>query len=175
VYVGTIGKTKESGGLYRVERDLSITCLWKGTGCSNGMGFTTDFERFYWTCSTTRRIFVSDYDEPTGELRNKRLFYQAPESEGTPDGLTVDAQDRIYTTRWGGHCVLEMSPSATIIRRIELPVPKVSSAVFGGPDLDTLYVTTAGGSEGSTSAEGTLYRMQPGTRGRIEFRSRIGL
>ena len=39
VYAGTIGKTRESGGLYRVERDLSVTCLWKGTGCANGMGF----------------------------------------------------------------------------------------------------------------------------------------
>ena len=68
-----------------------------------------------------------------------------------------------------------MSPSATITGRIELPVPKVSSAAFGGPNLDTLYVTTAGGSEGGASAEGTLYRMKLEAQGRTEFRSRIGL
>jgi len=175
VFAGTIGKTLRSGGLYRVDRDLSVTCLWKETGCANGMGFSTDLERFYWTCSTTRRIFVSDYERASGELRNRRVYYEAPEAEGTPDGLTLDVRNRMYTARWGGSSVLEMTESAEIVGRIELPVSRVSSACFGGPELDTLYVTTAGGREGSTSDDGTLYRVKLATQGRPEFRSRIGL
>jgi D-xylono/L-arabinono-1,4-lactonase len=175
VYAGTIGRNDQSGGLYRVERDLTVTCLWKDTGCANGMGFSVDLSRFYWTCSTTRRIFVSDYDRATGALSNRRVFYVAPESEGTPDGLTLDVRDRIYTARWGGSSVLEMTEAAAIVRRLELPVPRVSSAAFGGPELDTLYVTTAGGREGANTADGTLYRMKLETRGRVEFRSTIGL
>jgi D-xylonolactonase len=175
VYAGTIGKSSTSGGLYRVDRDLRVTCLWKDTGCANGMGFTRDLERFYWTCSTTRRIFVSDYDRASGELRNRRVFYTAPEAEGTPDGLTLDERDRIFSARWGGGAVLEMTESANVVGRIELPVPKVSSCAFGGPELDTLYVTTAGGRQGSESADGTLYRVKLETRGRVEFRSRVGL
>jgi D-xylonolactonase len=175
VYAGTIGKSSMSGGLYRVDRDLSVTCLWKETGCANGMGFTRDFSRFYWTCSTTRRIFVSDYDRASGALANRRVFYTAPEAEGTPDGLTLDARDSIYSARWGGGCVLEMTESGDVVRRIELPVPKVSSCAFGGPALDTLYVTTAGGREGSASDDGTLYRVKLETQGRVELRSRVGL
>ena len=175
VYAGTIGKTRESGGLYRVERDLSVTCLWKGTGCSNGVGFSGDLERFYWTCSTTRRIFVSDYDRTTGEMRNRRVWYQAPEAEGTPDGLTLDVRDRIYTARWGGSSVLEMTEDAELVGRIDFPVSRVSSVCFGGPELDTLYVTTAGGREGATTPDGTLYRVKLETKGRVEFRSRVGL
>jgi D-xylono/L-arabinono-1,4-lactonase len=175
VYAGTIGRNDRSGGLYRVERDLTVTCLWKDTGCANGMGFSVDLRRFYWTCSTTRRIFVSDYDRGTGALTARRVFYQAPESEGTPDGLTLDTNDRIYTARWGGSSVLEMTEAGAIVRRLELPVPRVSSAAFGGPELDTLYVTTAGGREGANTADGTLYRTKLETRGRVEFRSTIGL
>src|SRR4030095_9985101 len=47
VYAGTIGRSRESGGLYRVDRDLSVKRLWQGTGCANGMGFTGDLTRFY--------------------------------------------------------------------------------------------------------------------------------
>jgi D-xylonolactonase len=158
-----------------VDRDLEVTCLWKETGCANGMGFTSDLSRFYWTCSTTRRIFVSDYDRETGDLRNRRVFYTASETEGTPDGLTLDAHDRIYSARWGGSSVLELTEQGDSVRRLEFPVTRVSSCAFGGPELDHLYVTTAGGREGETSADGTLYRVKLETSGRVEFRSRIGL
>jgi D-xylonolactonase len=175
VYAGTIGRTSTSGGLYRIDKDLRVTCLWKDTGCANGMGFTRDLRHFYWTCSTTRRIFVSDYDRASGELPNRRVFYTAPEAEGTPDGLTLDTRDRIFSARWGGGAVLEMTEAGEIVGRIALPVPKVSSCAFGGPDLDTLYVTTAGGREGSETLDGALYRVKLPARGRVEFRSRIGL
>ena len=56
VYAGSIGKTETSGGLYRVDLDGSITCLWRGTGGSNGMGFSPDLKTFYWICSSSRRI-----------------------------------------------------------------------------------------------------------------------
>jgi hypothetical protein len=36
-------------------------------------------------------------------------------------------------------------------------------------------VTTAGGREAETTADGTLYRVKLETRGRLEFRSRIGI
>lgn len=175
VFAGTIGKTRESGGLYRVERDGSVKCMWKGTQIANGMGFTNDLERFYWTCSTTARIYVADYDRESGELSNRRLFYAAPESEGTPDGMSVDDADRVWTARWGGHSVLCFDADAKLLQRIELPVPKVSSVTFGGPELDTLYITTAGGYPGATSADGTLYRLKTEARGKLPYLSRIAL
>jgi sugar lactone lactonase YvrE len=175
VYAGTIGKTKENGGLYRIGHDLEVTCLWKGTGCANGMGFSGDLSRFYWTCSTTRRIYVSDYDRETGALENRRLYYQATEAEGTPDGLTLDVRDRVYSARWGGSAVIELGPTGDVTRRIDFPVARVSACAFGGPELDMLYVTTAGGREGATGPDGTLYRVKLDTKGRVEFRSRIGI
>lgn len=175
VFVGTIGRTSTSGGLYRVDLDGRVTCLFKGTGCANGMGFTRDLSGFFWTCSTTRTIDRFDYDRATGVLSNRRRFYDAPESEGTPDGLTLDQADHVWTTRWGGSAVLCLDPAGKVASRLELPVTRVSACAFGGPSLDVLYVTTAGGQESDDTADGTLYRVPVAARGRTEFRSAVRL
>jgi sugar lactone lactonase YvrE len=175
VFAGTIGKNDQSGGLYRVDLDGRVRPLWKGTGCANGMGFTPDLRHFYWTCSTTRVIFVADYDRATGALANRRDFYRAPVDEGTPDGMTVDRSGALWTARWGGWALLRLSPAATLLERIRFPVSRVSSVAFGGPNLDALYVTTAGGQVNDDALDGTLYRLQVTIPGTVEFRSRIQL
>ena len=177
VFAGTIGTNDENGALFCVERDGSVRLCWRGTGCANGMGFTPDGRGFYWTCSTTRRIYLTDYERTTGALGNRRLFYAAPEAEGTPDGLSVDTTGDVWTTRWDGQAVYRLSPQAQIVERIELPVAKVSSIAFGGPDLDVAYVTTAGGTGTAEGGpEGTLYRITGlGVRGQPEHLSRVWL
>lgn len=178
VFAGTIGASLRSGALLRIERDGSAEVLWRDTGCANGMGFTPDGRGFYWTCSTTRRIFLCDYERATGALSSRRVWYDAPETEGIPDGMTVDTQGRVWTTRWDGGAVLCMSEHAGILQRVELPVPTVSSICFGGPGLDDAYVTTAALDRrgNSSSAHGTLYRVRGlGAVGQPENLSRIAL
>jgi sugar lactone lactonase YvrE len=178
VFAGTIGKTDQSGGLYRIDLDGRVTPLWKGTGCANGMAFTPDLARFYWTCSTTQILYIADYDRATGALSNRRTFYTAPLAEGIPDGLTIDQAGHLWSARWGGSALIHLGSDGNVLGKIPFPVSRVSSAAFGGPDLTTLYVTTAGGlAEGATddSADGTLYRVNVPVPGRLEFRSRIRL
>jgi D-xylonolactonase len=174
VFAGTIGTTERNGGLYLVERDASVRCLWKDTGIANGMAFSGDLKRFFWTDSTHARIFVFDYDRTSGSLTNRRLFYQADTAEGTPDGMTIDQDDHLWSTRWDGSAVLRINPDGRVVDRIELPVSKVSSATFGGPELDTLFLTSAGGRAGLDSADGAVFSCRPGVRGRAAFKSRIG-
>ncbi len=175
VFAGTIGKTSTAGGLYRVELDGRVTCLFKETGIANGMAFTGDARHFYWTCSTTRRIFRFAYDRASGTLGERELFHQATEPNDTPDGLTLDEHDRVWSARWGGHCVLRLGVDGEVAERIAMPVERVSSVAFGGPDLDSLYVTTAAGAPGGTGDDGTLYRTRVGVGGRPEHRSRVRL
>ena len=176
VFAGTIGKTDESGGLYRIELDGSVQTVWKGTGCANGMGFTPDLRQFYWTCSTTYQIYIADYQRETGALGNRRVFHRAACEQGIPDGLTVDVQGQVWSARWDGSAMLCLNAQGEPIERVQLPVRRVSSAAFGGPQLDTLYVTTAGGTwEGSVPEDGTLYRFKAPVPGTVEFRSRVRL
>ncbi len=174
IFAGTIGRTEKSGGLFRVERDGSIEVLFRGTGCSNGMGFSPDLRTFYWTCSTRRCIYGFDYDRATGGLAGERIFHQATDDEGIPDGLTVDRDGHVWSARWDGFSVVRHAPDGRVIETFPFPVAKVSSLCFGGPALDEFFVTTAGGVSGSDTADGSVYRWKAGAGGLPEFPSRIG-
>ena len=177
VYAGTMGAARRpTGGLYRVDLDGTITKLWAGTSTANGMGFTPDLQHMYWTDSTAKRIYRYRYHRETGELTDQTLFYQADPSEGTPDGLVVDTEGNVWSARHRGSAILKhAADNGRVVQRITLPVARVTSQIFGGPDLDTLYVTTAGGGEPEAREEdGTLYRVTGlGARGQAEFRSRV--
>ncbi|HUW81504.1 MAG TPA: SMP-30/gluconolactonase/LRE family protein [Phycisphaerae bacterium] len=173
VYAGTMADNPQRGGLFRVDTDGSVRCLFRGTGCSNGMGFTPDRRGFYWTCSTTRRIFRFDYEEDTGDLANRVELITLSEAEATPDGMTLDAEGNIWSARWGGFGVYKFSPTGQQLEKIELPVEKVSSVMFGGADLDELYLTTAGGADDSDTPDGALFRVKLDVKGVVEFRSHM--
>jgi len=177
VFCGTMSPPDRPGRLYRLDPDLSLTTVFDGIGTSNGMGFTPDRKCMYYTDSRTRRIDLCDYDQATGALSNRRVFADVPESGGTPDGMTVDAEGRVWGARWGGSRLVRYTSDGQLERTIAFPCPKVSSVVFGGPDHADLYVTTAGGHERATEgpAAGSLFRLRAGVRGVPEFRSRIGL
>ncbi|MFH1024071.1 MAG: SMP-30/gluconolactonase/LRE family protein [Planctomycetota bacterium] len=173
IFAGTIGTGDGLGGLYRVGAGGVATRLFLGSRTANGMAFSPDRKLFYWTCSTTRRIFRFDYDAATGEIARRAVVVELPAGGDVPDGLTVDAEGCLWSARWNGYAVYRYSPEGKILGEIEFPVAKVSSVIFGGPDLDELYVTTAGGSPDKDTSEGALFRVRPGVRGMPEFRSKI--
>ena len=166
VFAGTIGKTDQSGGLFRIDLDGSVETVWRGTGCANGMGFSPDLRQFYWTCSTTYLIYVADYQRETGALDNRRVFHRAAREQGIPDGMTVDRLGHVWSARWDGSALLHLNAQGEVSERAELPVSRVSSAAFGGPELDTLYVTTAGGGwEGSVARRRHAVPLQGASAG----------
>ncbi len=177
VYAGTMGKKNDeggTGGLFRVDTDGTVTKLWLGTACSNGMAFSPDLSTFYWTSTTADTIYAFDYDRTTGAMTNRRV-HMGP--SGHPDGMTIDSEGNIWSAHWGGFGIYIYDPTGKQINKIDLPVEKTSSCCWGGANLDELYVTTAGGSDDSDTADGTLYRIT-GTGAKAaapEFRSRICL
>jgi D-xylonolactonase len=173
VFAGTIGKEAGKGGLYRIDIDGTITKLFLGTHTANGMGFSPDLQTFYWTDTTALRIFRFDYDVKTGAISNRALFYEAPAGVGKPDGLTIDEEGNIWSARWNGGAILKIDPSGKLLEKIAFPVAKVPCCTFGGDELRTLFITTAGGSPGSQTLEGALFKIEVGVRGRPEFLSKI--
>jgi sugar lactone lactonase YvrE len=153
--------------------DGRVRQLFSGTGCANGMGFAPDLRTFYWTCSTRRRIYRFHYDRETGDLSGEDLWYQATPEEGIPDGLAVDVSGNVWSARWDGGAVIKHDPDGQVLEKLEFPVAKVSSLCFGGRDLDSLFVTTAGGKPESATEDGALYLVEVPVLGMPEFRSRI--
>jgi len=175
VFCGTMSGPDKPGTLYRLDPDRSLHVVLEGLGCPNGMGFTGYRKRMYFTDSVPRHIYAFDYDEATGALSNQRLFAQTTEAEGIPDGMTVDAEDHVWSAWWDGSCAVRYDPAGDIVQRIEFPARKVSSMIFGGPDYTGRYVTTAGGADkpNEGAGAGALFRVGGAGCGRAEFPSRI--
>jgi D-xylono/L-arabinono-1,4-lactonase len=178
VYCGTMPTQNRLGRLYRLNLDGNLTKLLDGVGCSNGLGFSPDHRFLYYTDSALRRIYRFLYDEELGGLRRQKTHIVAQEAEGVPDGLTVDSDGNIWSARWDGSCLVCYSAHGRELARVPFPVKKVSSVVFGGPNYDQIFVTTAGGHQKELDGPlaGALFRLTiPGVTGAAEFVSRVGL
>lgn len=183
VFCGTMPVPNgRKGRLYRLDTDGTLTLLFEGIGCSNGMGFTPDRRRMYYTDTSPRQIYRFDYDHDSGAVTERQVFVQVPDApgEGYPDGMTVDAHGNLWGARWGGGClVCHSGEDGRELGRIRIPgVQDVSCVVFGGPDYDEMYVTTAGGHKKGEGAEnaGALFRVKvPGVLGVPEYVSRVAV
>ncbi len=177
VFCGTMPTKDRPGRLYRLDTNGKLTLLLEGIGCSNGMGLTPDRKGLYYTDSTAYTIYLFDYDQATGAISNQRVFVKHPESDGLPDGMTVDAAGNIWSAHWDGGALICYSPQGKEIQRVAFPVKKVSSVVFGGDDYMDMYVTTAGGDQKATDGEhaGALFRLRLGIKGVPEYYSRVAL
>jgi len=87
-----------------------------------------------------------------------------------PNGLAVDSQEYLWSACWDGAKILRYTPTGSIERVIEVPVPRPTSCTFGGRDLDELYITSA--SVGLSSERrsrfplsGDLFRLKTGIKG----------
>ncbi|MFC8683451.1 SMP-30/gluconolactonase/LRE family protein [Microbacterium ureisolvens] len=163
---GTTGPGGEL--LLRIERDEPATVIDDDLTLSNGLAWTADGRRFYSIDTSTRRIFVRDYDPVSGEVGERSVFAEL--EHGHPDGMTIDAEEHLWVAVFGGGCVLRIAPDGRIVARVEVPAPHTTCPVFAGPDLDALVITTA--TENLTADQleefplsGRLFSFRPGVRG----------
>ena len=131
------------GNLFRVDPDGAWKKMDTGFTVANGLGWSPDNKRMYFTDSMRRTIYVYDFDLLSGSISNRRCFITLGANEGTPDGLTVDEEGCLWVAVWDAWHVSRYSPQGEELLRIRMPVPRPTSCCFGGPGLDTLYVTSA--------------------------------
>ncbi len=133
-----------AGNLYRLAADRTVTRMQHDVICSNGIAWSPDGCKMYHTESFRHAIFVSDFDPETGAISNRRPFATLDSnSGGFPDGLTVDAAGFVWSNVVGLGQIRRYDPLGKIERVVQLPVPRATDCTFGGPDLKTLYVTSA--------------------------------
>jgi L-arabinonolactonase len=135
---------KSIGTVFSLDGSLKCSVLEPEIGCTNGPCFSPDNRTFYCADSISRMIFAYDYDLATGRVSNKREFASTKSLGGVPDGATVDAEGNLWSAIAGGGKLVCYKPDGSIARTIEMPVSIPTSVMFGGADLDVLYVTTIG-------------------------------
>jgi sugar lactone lactonase YvrE len=149
VWIGSMHavETDPLGTLYRLDPGTPtgavLTPVVPGATVSNGLGWSPDGSRLYYTDSPTRQVDVFDYDPVTGEASGRRLFADLSGFDGVPDGLTVDGDGYVWVCMWDGGVLRRLAPSGAVDAVVPVPVARPTSAAFGGPDLADLYVTTA--------------------------------
>ncbi len=178
VFCGSMpGPDGRPATLYRMDTDGSLTPVLEDLGLCNGMGFTTDLRSMYFTDSLAREIYIFDYDVESGGIGNRRVFVWTPDDGAVPDGMTVDAEDHVWSARWDGSALYRFAPDGSEVGRLDFPAKKVSSVTFGGRELTDMYVTTAGGNDklNEGPGAGALFRLNLGIKGKPEFLSRVGV
>ena len=178
LWAGTtkISHDQPSGALYCLDTDLTchrrVTDVW----ISNGLTWSNDDRTMYFIDSPTSRVVAFDFEADSGALSNQRTVIELPggnAGDGGPDGMTIDEEGMLWIALWDGWRVTRWNPlTGKMIDEIRMPVARPTSCVFGGPNLDELYITSA--STRMPAADlarqplaGGLFRCRPGVRGAV--------
>lgn len=145
-WAGTMPQAEDGpyGGLYCMYPDLSVETKLTDISISNGLVWTSDKKTMYYIDTPTKEVWAFDYDNKTGSITNKRVAVTIPESEGFPDGMTIDDENKLWIAHWGGYQVARWDPeSGEKLFSVKMPVSQVTSCAFGSEKLDQLYITCA--------------------------------
>jgi sugar lactone lactonase YvrE len=153
LWVGTIYEPRQpanaalycwsGGALKKMAADITV---------SNGLAFSPDGRTLYWSDTQAHRIMAFDFDAQQGRLSGQRTFAQfdlkTPDQDlaiygGRPDGAAVDVDGAYWVAMFEGQRVLRFAADGRLLQEIKLPVRCPTMPCFGGPDLRTLFVTTA--------------------------------
>ena len=125
-----------TGELWDLAPDGSLRLLDTCRGIPNGMGFSPDRTKFYFTASSEHIIYQYRYDK--GTLSGKEVFARNIDC----DGLAVDTEGCVWSAGWK-EVVRRFDPSGRLVSEIRLPGVTVSSLCFGGENMRDIYMTTA--------------------------------
>lgn len=156
-----------------IDADLSVKTVIDSVACANSTCFSPDGHTMYFADTPDREIVAFDYDTASGTVSNRRVHASFKDEPGLPDGSCVDAEGGVWNAEWEGHRVVRVAPSGEIDRIIDVPVWKPTCCAFGGPELDTLFITTSrlmSDEDALTKVpeSGGLFAVKPGIRGVID-------
>ena len=126
-----------------------------GVTTANGLAWAPDGRAAYWADTAAHQVRAFDFDPASGQLSNPHVFYQASPKpagwswdsatpySGRPDGAAVDAEGCYWSAQYEGGRLLRLSPKGEVLAEVPVPAMCPTMPCFGGPDLKTLFVTTA--------------------------------
>ena len=132
-----------TGALWRLAPDGTCSAALTDIYVSNGPAWSPAGDRFYFSDSVRGVTWVFPFDAGTGVLGQRSVLVERDAAPGFPDGAAMDADGCLWSARWTGGCVARFTPAGNLDRIVKLPVSLVTSCAFGGPSLDTLFVTSA--------------------------------
>jgi sugar lactone lactonase YvrE len=160
------GESQPSGQLYRFHRG-SLAPMDSGYVITNGPAISPDGRTLYHTDTLQKRIYAFDLGVD-GSLANKRLFVTIEEGAGYPDGPVVDSEGCLWTGLFGGWAARRYAPSGQLLESVSFPTANITKLAFAGPDLTTVYATTA-----SKGLDAAALAAQPLAGGLFQFQAQV--
>ena len=160
-----------TGAFYSIDATGGTRQHLEGIGCSNGLAWNATRETFYYIDSLKYRIEVYHWDAAAGSITFDRILAAFTPEQGMPDGMCIDAEGQLWVAFWNGGCLRRIdAETGAWLAQLDLPARQITSCTFGGPDLTTLYITSAwtGLSDEDRQAQphaGAVFRLQTRVRG----------
>jgi len=123
------------GAFYSISADGAVRVVAGGLGTANGLEWSLDGSRIYFTDTSVETIYTGDYSAD-GEIGEVEVFHRGE----MHDGLAIDAEGWLWGAIYGGGVVVRYDPQGVERERHEFPAPNLTSVAFAG---STLYVTSA--------------------------------
>jgi gluconolactonase len=122
------GEDPAPGEVWRLAPDGSAAVFAEGVVWPNGIGIAPDGGTVYVTDFATGEVLA--FDAGGG---GRRVLARVP--DGSPDGLAIDAEGRIWVALGPAGAIARFAPDGTLEERIDTPADFVASVAFDGTSL----------------------------------------
>ena len=155
-----------TGALYLIDAKLNAEKKFSPATVSNGIVWTRNAQTMYYIDTPRKCVLAFDFDNATGSISNQRVAWDTSADPASPDGMTIDDQDRLWIAFCHGGKVVCFDPGTSkVIEQINFPCIETTACWFGGPDLRDLFITTGIAPKKDEALGGRLFVCRPGARG----------
>jgi len=135
--------TPEAGRLWRLDPDGTTHVVLDGISIPNGPAFDRDRGIAYLADSAKGLIWRIPVDRASGDLGTPVELANFGPDEGSPDGMTVDDDGRLWVACWGASSVRCLSPEGEELAKVAVPATQPASVALAPSKPGRLWVASA--------------------------------
>ena len=167
LWAGTINlKKRQEAALYCLHTNLTVEKKFGPVTNSNGIIWSRDGATMFYIDTPSKKIRAFDFDGNTSAISNERVIWDTSADSSSPDGMTIDSEDRLWIAFCHGGKVVCFDPKTqAVVQQVDFPCVETTACAFGGPELRDLYVTTGVKGDLKEEAAGRLFVCRPGAQG----------
>ncbi len=171
-WIGTMGINADpgAGAIWRYHRG-ELRRIFAPITISNSICFASDGSTAYFCDTPTKRIMRTALDTHGWPIGDPTTHIDLTAEGLNPDGSVVDAAGNLWNAQWGAARVACYDPAGKFVRAVDFPATQTSCPAFGGPDLTTLFCTSAKiGLDDTNPDQGKTFASETTTKGQAEHR-----
>jgi len=140
---------KRIGAIYRFSMNDGLMMMKDEMGLANGMAWNSTWTKMYFVDSYDMACYEFDFDMKTGNISNQKTFMDLSNYGQMkmvfPSSLMMDHEDHLYCSMFGSGQILKMNTKThKVEQELMMNVKQITGMEFGGKNLDTMYVVSAG-------------------------------